>query len=81
MIPGQQQTENVYSESAWPISGGIVESVDIPERQMLLTGHEDGSIRFWDVTGVAMTPLYKYTTSQLFRYTFFYTGLLKYLTL
>lgn len=58
----------MYSESAWPISGGIVESVEILERQMLLTGHEDGSIRFWDVTGVAMTPLYKYTTSQLFRY-------------
>lgn len=36
-------------------------------RQLLLTGHEDGSVRFWDVSGVAMTPLYKYTSAQLFR--------------
>ncbi|CAK1595865.1 unnamed protein product [Parnassius mnemosyne] len=65
---GQQQTENVYSDSAWPISGGEVTSADAEasERQLLLTGHEDGSIRFWDVSGVAMTPLYKYTTAQLF---------------
>ncbi|XP_072932199.1 lethal(2) giant larvae protein homolog 1 isoform X2 [Epargyreus clarus] len=63
---GEQQTENVYSESQWPISGGCVEPTEAAERQLLLTGHEDGSVRFWDVTGVAMTPLYKYTTAQLF---------------
>ncbi|CAH2037874.1 unnamed protein product, partial [Iphiclides podalirius] len=63
---GQQQTENVYSEGAWPISGGVVDSAEVGERQLLLTGHEDGSVRFWDVSGVPMTPLYKYTTAQLF---------------
>ncbi|XP_050561055.1 lethal(2) giant larvae protein isoform X4 [Spodoptera frugiperda] len=64
---GQQQSENVYSESAWPISGGCVEGEGaVAERQLLLTGHEDGSVRFWDVSGVAMTPLYKYTTAHLF---------------
>ncbi|XP_034830505.1 lethal(2) giant larvae protein homolog 1 isoform X3 [Maniola hyperantus] len=63
---GNKQTENVYSESPWPISGGIVESPEPSERQILLTGHEDGSVRFWDVTGVVMTPLYKYTTATLF---------------
>ncbi|XP_037293654.1 lethal(2) giant larvae protein isoform X3 [Manduca sexta] len=63
---GQHQTENMYSESPWPISGGSVESSSPSERQVLLTGHEDGSVRFWDVTDVAMTPLYKYTTAQLF---------------
>lgn len=45
-----------------------MENSEVLERQVLLTGHEDGSVRFWDVTGVAMTPLYKYTTAQLFRY-------------
>ncbi|KAL0892808.1 hypothetical protein ABMA27_014503 [Loxostege sticticalis] len=63
---GNQQTENMYSEGAWPISGGIPSSTVGGERQVLLTGHEDGSVRFWDVSGVAMTPLYKYTTAQLF---------------
>ncbi|XP_052759396.1 lethal(2) giant larvae protein homolog 1 isoform X2 [Galleria mellonella] len=63
---GEAQTENVYSESAWPISGGNAESAEAGARQLLLTGHEDGSVRFWDVTGVAMTPLYAYTTAPLF---------------
>ncbi|KAM3964532.1 LLGL domain-containing protein l(2)gl isoform 4-T4 [Aphomia sociella] len=63
---GQQQTENVYSESAWPISGGCADSPEAGGRQLLLTGHEDGSVRFWDVTAVAMTPLYSYTTAPLF---------------
>ncbi|XP_026490787.2 lethal(2) giant larvae protein isoform X1 [Vanessa tameamea] len=63
---GQQQTENVYSEGPWPISGGIVETPECSDRQVLLTGHEDGSVRFWDVSGVVMTPLYKYTTAPLF---------------
>ncbi|KOB68800.1 putative lethal (2) giant larvae [Operophtera brumata] len=57
----------VSIHAPWPISGGIVETPDTPDRQLLLTGHEDGSVRFWDVSGVAMTPLYKYTTAQLFR--------------
>ncbi|CAH0719560.1 unnamed protein product, partial [Brenthis ino] len=63
---GQQQIENIYSDSPWPISGGIVETPEPSGRQVLLTGHEDGSVRFWDVTGVVMTPLYKYTTAPLF---------------
>ncbi|XP_048482979.1 lethal(2) giant larvae protein isoform X3 [Plutella xylostella] len=67
---GDQQTANLYSDAAWPISGGTVDEETSTEeeggRQLLLTGHEDGSVRFWDVTGVAMTPLYKYTTAQLF---------------
>ncbi|XP_045497069.1 lethal(2) giant larvae protein homolog 1 isoform X1 [Colias croceus] len=63
---GEKQIEDVYSDSPWPISGGEIESTDAAERQILLTGHEDGSIRFWDVSGVVMTPLYKYTTSHLF---------------
>lgn len=74
MSTGDQQTANLYSDAAWPISGGTVDEETSTEeeggRQLLLTGHEDGSVRFWDVTGVAMTPLYKYTTAQLFRYVF-----------
>lgn len=65
---GAKQTENIYSDAAWPISGGIIDSTEAEgtSHQLLLTGHEDGSIRFWDVGGVTMTPLYKYTTAPLF---------------
>lgn len=33
---------------------------------LLLTGHEDGSIRFWDASGVALSHMYTITTSGLF---------------
>lgn len=33
---------------------------------LLLTGHEDGSVRFWAAGGVALRPLYKLTTSNFF---------------
>lgn len=59
-----------YSDIAWPISGG-----EIPERQndsnvneydILLTGHEDGSVKFWDCSDVCLTPLLHVKTAQLF---------------
>lgn len=33
---------------------------------MLLTGHEDGTVRFWDASGIALQPLYKFGSAQLF---------------
>ncbi|KAL4709933.1 hypothetical protein ACJJTC_003896 [Scirpophaga incertulas] len=63
---GQQQTSSVYSPGAWPISGGQASAPVSDTRQVLLTGHEDGAVRFWDVSGVAMTALYHYTTAPLF---------------
>lgn len=37
-----------------------------PVRELLLTGHEDGTVRFWDCSGVALTPLYKFSSAPLF---------------
>lgn len=28
--------------------------------------HEDGTVRFWDASGVALTPLYKLGTANVF---------------
>lgn len=28
--------------------------------------HEDGTVRFWDASGVALTPLYKLSTANVF---------------
>ena len=59
-----------YSEISWPIDGG-----DVPERvndsgvteyDVLLTGHEDGSVKFWDCSDVCLTPLLHVKTAQLF---------------
>ncbi|XP_034188381.1 LLGL domain-containing protein l(2)gl isoform X1 [Osmia lignaria lignaria] len=68
---GKAQTEHLYSEKPWPIDGGIIinqkSGNEKPKgREMLLTGHEDGTVRFWNASDVALTPLYKYNSSILF---------------
>lgn len=66
---GDQQCAK-YSDISWPITGG-----EIPEREndsetneydILLTGHEDGSVKFWDCSDVCLTPLLHVKTSVLF---------------
>nr|XP_018912290.1 PREDICTED: protein lethal(2) giant larvae-like [Bemisia tabaci] len=66
---GKVQTEGLYSDSEWPIKGGVIEEEKggVSHRDLLLTGHEDGSVRFWDAGGVALVPLYTYKSSQLLR--------------
>ncbi|XP_076057777.1 LLGL domain-containing protein l(2)gl isoform X2 [Oratosquilla oratoria] len=52
----------------WPINGGNLEVTATLSKQknILLTGHEDGTVRFWDASGVTLTLLYKLSTAQLF---------------
>lgn len=59
----------------WPINGGIcanaTEEKDNEDEkevyhELLLTGHEDGSVRFWDADGVALAPLYKFSSEPFF---------------
>lgn len=40
--------------------------VDSKEYDILLTGHEDGTVRFWDCTDVVLTPLLHLKTAPLF---------------
>lgn len=32
----------------------------------LIYRHEDGTVRFWDASGVALTPIYKLSTANVF---------------
>ncbi|XP_065193626.1 LLGL scribble cell polarity complex component 2-like isoform X1 [Sycon ciliatum] len=56
------------STRPWPIRGGVLcgEQDATKNHNLLLTGHEDGSIRFWDATGVSMSLIYKVTTNSFF---------------
>ncbi|XP_076673089.1 LLGL domain-containing protein l(2)gl isoform X3 [Andrena cerasifolii] len=68
---GKAQTEHLYSEKPWPIDGGLIlcqkpGSEKPKAKELLLTGHEDGTVRFWNASDVALTPLYKYNSSILF---------------
>lgn len=59
-----------YSSMDWPITGGHLPDDDIPEPkndyEILLTGHEDGSVKFWDCTSIIMKPLLHVKTAPLF---------------
>lgn len=55
-----------YSSKPWPIDGGYSTAPEPLQRDLLLTGHEDGTIRFWDASGVCLKPLYKLSTVNVF---------------
>ncbi|XP_060999633.1 lethal(2) giant larvae protein homolog 1 isoform X6 [Dama dama] len=65
---GEQQSPQPASGAAsWPITGGRNLAQEPSQRGLLLTGHEDGTVRFWDASGVALRPLYKLSTAGLFQ--------------
>lgn len=38
----------IYSEREWPISGGDWSPASCSYSEIVLTGHQDGSLKFWD---------------------------------
>lgn len=68
LTAGQFQNTD-YSSSEWPIRGGELankEESEDSDYEILLTGHEDGSVRFWDCTGVVLSPLLQFKSAVLF---------------
>ncbi|KAE8578862.1 hypothetical protein XENTR_v10023802 [Xenopus tropicalis] len=63
---GEQQNPQ-FSSVNWPIDGGRNLAEEPAQRGLLLTGHEDGTVRFWDASGVALRPLYKLSTAGIFQ--------------
>ncbi|XP_056610527.1 syntaxin-binding protein 5-like isoform X10 [Triplophysa dalaica] len=68
---GAKHKKTGYSHKDWPVSGGVwnVGSQTYPE--IIITGHADGSIKFWDATAipplsVTLQMLYKLKTSKVF---------------
>uniref|UniRef100_A0A8D2IP41 LLGL scribble cell polarity complex component 2 n=1 Tax=Urocitellus parryii TaxID=9999 RepID=A0A8D2IP41_UROPR len=55
-----------FSTMEWPINGGTSLAPPPPQRDLLLTGHEDGTVRFWDASGVCLRLLYKLSTARVF---------------
>uniref|UniRef100_A0A1B6LPM2 Uncharacterized protein n=1 Tax=Graphocephala atropunctata TaxID=36148 RepID=A0A1B6LPM2_9HEMI len=62
---GKQQSQGVFSDAPWPIDGGTVRETPPSNTDLLLTGHEDGSVRMWRGGQVALTPLYKFASSTV----------------
>ncbi|XP_051877144.1 lethal(2) giant larvae protein homolog 1 isoform X1 [Pristis pectinata] len=63
---GKQQNPQL-STVEWPINGGKNLAPEPVHNGLLLTGHEDGTVRFWDASGVSLKPLYKLATANIFQ--------------
>ena len=64
---GKKQLHGSFSTKPWPVNGGVCHDAKPAENDLLLTGHEDGSVRFWDVSGAYLKLIYTLTTSNFFK--------------
>ncbi|XP_045467451.1 syntaxin-binding protein 5 isoform X3 [Harmonia axyridis] len=55
-----------FSEMSWPIGGGTWSAQSCSYSEVILTGHSDGTIKFWDSSAGALQVLYKLKTSKVF---------------
>ncbi|XP_072559118.1 syntaxin-binding protein 5a isoform X4 [Paramormyrops kingsleyae] len=63
---GARQKRQGYSKKEWPISGGNwgLGTQSYPE--IIITGHADGSVKFWDASAIMLQVLYKLKTAKVF---------------
>ncbi|XP_061088611.1 lethal(2) giant larvae protein homolog 1 isoform X2 [Conger conger] len=67
VISAGQHQNQPQTHMKWPINGGKNLAPDPKQKGLLLTGHEDGTVRFWDASGVSLKPLYKLSTANIFQ--------------
>lgn len=66
---GTLQTSVIYPAhvKAWPIEGGHTDSFSAKhKRDLLITGHEDGTVKFWDISQVYFRLVYILKSAQYF---------------
>ncbi|KAJ6658349.1 hypothetical protein lerEdw1_020621 [Lerista edwardsae] len=63
---GAKHKKQGYSNKEWPISGGVWNLGAHSYPEIIITGHADGSIRFWDASAITLQMLYKLKTSKVF---------------
>jgi syntaxin-binding protein 5 len=61
-------SKQVYSPLNYPICGGLKcsKSNVFHYKELLVTGHEDGSVKFWDTSGLSLVLMHKFKTQKLF---------------
>jgi len=66
MVGKKARNGERWSTKEWPISGGVPSGNEsVQHVELLVTGHTDGTIRFWDASSTAMQALYKVKTAKL----------------
>uniref|UniRef100_A0A7I4KK62 LLGL domain-containing protein n=1 Tax=Brugia malayi TaxID=6279 RepID=A0A7I4KK62_BRUMA len=65
-LVGSKQRRQGFSDKPWPITGGSGRDCAMGHQELLLTGHEDGSIKFWQASGEHLQILYKLKSGRHF---------------
>ncbi|XP_071549214.1 syntaxin-binding protein 5 isoform X4 [Panulirus ornatus] len=65
-VGARGQKRQGFSERQWPICGGKWGTTSCSYAEMIITGHADGSIKFWDASSVRLQILYKLKTAKVF---------------
>ncbi|XP_056244922.1 syntaxin-binding protein 5-like isoform X8 [Seriola aureovittata] len=63
---GAKHKKTGYSQKEWPVSGGTWTLGSHTYPEIIITGHADGSIKFWDASAITLQMLYKLKTSKVF---------------
>ncbi|XP_020494089.1 syntaxin-binding protein 5-like isoform X8 [Labrus bergylta] len=63
---GAKHKKTGYSHKEWPISGGTWTLGSHTYPEIIITGHADGTIKFWDASAITLQMLYKMKTSKVF---------------
>uniref|UniRef100_A0AC34QQY3 V-SNARE coiled-coil homology domain-containing protein n=1 Tax=Panagrolaimus sp. JU765 TaxID=591449 RepID=A0AC34QQY3_9BILA len=67
LVGRNQRKQGVkLSDKQWPITGGVGRDCATGHQEMLLTGHEDGSIKFWQASSENLQIMYKLKTGRHF---------------
>ncbi|XP_043927450.1 syntaxin-binding protein 5-like isoform X2 [Protopterus annectens] len=63
---GAKHKKQGYSNKEWPVTGGTWNLGTQTYPEIIITGHADGSIKFWDASAITLQMLYKLKTSKVF---------------
>ncbi|XP_056623215.1 syntaxin-binding protein 5 isoform X2 [Triplophysa dalaica] len=63
---GSRQTRQGFSKKEWPINGGNWCQGTLSYPEIIITGHADGSVKFWDASALMLQVLYKLKTLKVF---------------
>lgn len=47
-----------YSDREWPVCGGEWEPASISYSEIIITGHQDGSVKFWDASAGTLQVIF-----------------------
>ncbi|XP_018104485.1 syntaxin-binding protein 5-like isoform X5 [Xenopus laevis] len=63
---GAKHKKQGYSNKEWPLTGGAWNLGSQTYPEIIVTGHADGSVKFWDASVFTLQMLYKLKTSKVF---------------